>query len=82
MSHRTVSTAVMALEVSFHEPVTWEGWLLYDHESVSVCAGMTHVRGQIRDESGCLLASFSQDGMIREFDHESSALGIAERARL
>lgn len=82
MSHRTVSTAVMALEISFHEPVAWDGWLLYDHESVSVGAGMTYVRGQIRDESGRLLASFSQDGMIREFDEASSALGIAERARL
>lgn len=82
MSHRTLSTAVMALEISFHEPVTWDGWLLYDHDSVSVGAGMTHVRGQIRDESGQLLASFSQDGMIREFDQASGALGIAERARL
>jgi acyl-CoA thioesterase len=72
----------MAIDISFHEPVEWVGWLLYDHESASVGAGMSYVRGQIRDESGRLLASFGQDGMVREFDQSSGALSIAERARL
>jgi acyl-CoA thioesterase len=80
MSHRTVSTAVMAIDVSFHDPVEWDGWLLYDHESTAVGAGMSYVRGQIRDEHGRLIASFAQDGMIRAFDDAAQAL--AERARL
>lgn len=82
MSHRTVSTAVMAIEISFHEPVAWSGWIRYDHESTAVGAGMSYVRGQIRDESGRLLASFSQDGLIRGFEADSSALGLVERGRL
>jgi acyl-CoA thioesterase-2 len=82
MSHSSLSTAVMAIDISFHEPVTWDGWLLYDHDSTSVSAGMSYVRGQIRDETGRLLASFSQDGMIREFDVASGAMSIAEAARL
>lgn len=81
MSHRTLSTAVMAIGISFHEPVQWDGWLLYDHESTSVGAGMSYVHGQIRDETGRPLASFSQDGMIREFEPSSGALDITERAR-
>jgi acyl-CoA thioesterase len=82
MSHKTVSTAVMAIDISFHEPVEWEGWILYDHESTYVGAGMSYVRGQIRDESGRMIASFAQDGMIRAFDDSSGATSLAERARL
>jgi acyl-CoA thioesterase len=82
MSHRTVSSAVMAIDISFHDPVEWSGWLLYDHESTAVGAGMSYVRGEIRDEAGRRLASFSQDGMIRSFDETSVSGQLAERARL
>jgi acyl-CoA thioesterase len=41
---------------------------------------MSYVRGQIRDESGRLLASFTQDGMIRPLDDSTQQL--EERARL
>jgi acyl-CoA thioesterase II len=66
-AHDTLSTGVMAIAVTFHEPVVWDGWLLYHHESVQVGAGMSLVRGQVFTEEGRLLASFSQDGMIRAF---------------
>jgi acyl-CoA thioesterase len=82
MSHKTVSTAVMAIDISFHDPVEWDGWVLYDHESTAVGAGMSYVRGQIRDESGRLVASFAQDGLLRALDESSGAASIAERARL
>jgi acyl-CoA thioesterase len=82
MSHKTVSTAVMAIDISFHDPVEWDGWIRYDHESTAVGAGMSYVRGQIQDESGRLIASFVQDGLIRAFDEGSGATAIAERARL
>jgi acyl-CoA thioesterase II len=82
MAHRTLSTGVIAIGISFHDPVDWNGWLLYDHESTAAGAGMSYVRGQIRDEAGHLLASFSQDGMIRRFDAGSGAHVVADRARL
>jgi acyl-CoA thioesterase len=82
MSHKSVSTAVMAIDISFHDPVGWDGWLLYDHESTAVGAGMSYVRGQIKDEAGRLVASFAQDGLLRAFDEASGATSIAERARL
>jgi acyl-CoA thioesterase len=66
-AHDTLSTGVMAIAVTFHDPVVWDGWLLYHHESVQVGAGMSLVRGQVFTEEGRLLASFSQDGMIRAF---------------
>jgi acyl-CoA thioesterase-2 len=81
-AHRTLSTGVIAIDISFHDPIGWDGWILYDHESTAVGAGMSYVRGQIRDESGRLLASFTQDGLIRHFQEASGAQAIDERSRL
>lgn len=64
-AHLTVSTAPMTVNVSFHEPAARDGWLLYSHESTQVGAGMSYVRGTVHTESGELIASFSQDAMIR-----------------
>ena len=82
MAHRTLSTGVIAIEISFHDPVDWSGWLLYDHEGTAVGAGMSYVRGQVSDQAGRLLASFSQDAMIRRFDQEAGAHAVSDRARL
>jgi acyl-CoA thioesterase-2 len=56
-AHLTVSTAPMTISVSFHEPVRWDGWILYTHESTQVGAGMSYVRGAVHTEEGDLLAS-------------------------
>jgi acyl-CoA thioesterase-2 len=64
-AHLTVSTAPMSITVSFHEPVRWDGWLLYTHESTQVGAGMSYVRGAVHTEEGELIASFAQDALIR-----------------
>ena len=64
-AHLTVSTAPMTVTVSFHEPVSWTGWLLYTHESTQVGAGMSYVRGAVHTEEGELIASFAQDALIR-----------------
>jgi len=79
-AHLTVSTAPMTINVSFHEPVRWDGWLLYSHESTQVGAGMSYVRGTVHTEQGELIASFSQDGLIRPL--RTSDTGIAEHSRL
>jgi acyl-CoA thioesterase len=82
MSHSSVSTAPVAIGISFHDPVEWDGWLLYRHESTFVGAGMSYVRGQISDQSGRPLASFHQDALIRAFDASDPSAALAERARL
>lgn len=79
-AHLTVSTAPMTVSVSFHEPVTWAGWLLYTHESTQVGAGMSYVRGAVHTEEGELLASFSQDALIRPLRTTDTA--IKEQSRL
>ena len=82
MAHKTISTAVMAIDVVFHEPVGWDGWLLYAHDSTYAGAGMSYVQGQVFTESGTLLASFGQQGMIRSFAAQASAAAIPVEARL
>jgi len=79
-SHLTVSTAPMTVTVSFHEPVTWGGWLLYTHESTQVGAGMSYIRGAIHTQEGELLASFTQDALIRPLRVTDNA--IAAEARI
>ena len=82
MAHDTVSTGVMGISVTFHEPVVWEGWLLYHHESTHVGRGMSYVRGQVFTEEGALIASFAQDGMIRAFAAGSGGAARPVSARL
>nr|WP_237421618.1 acyl-CoA thioesterase domain-containing protein [Gordonia sp. SID5947] len=79
-AHLTVSTAPMTIAISFHEPVRWDGWILYSHESTQVGAGMSYVRGTVHTEAGALLASFVQDGLIRPL--RTSDAAVASRARL
>jgi acyl-CoA thioesterase len=79
-AHLTVSTAPMTITVSFHEPVRWDGWILYSHESTQVGAGMSYVRGAVHTEAGELIASFSQDALIRPLRTTDTA--IKEQSRL
>jgi acyl-CoA thioesterase II len=79
-SHLTVSTAPLTLSVSFHEPVSWTGWLLYSHESTQAGAGMSYVRGLVHTEEGELIASFTQDALIRPL--RASDTSIKTEARL
>jgi acyl-CoA thioesterase II len=78
-SHLTVSTAPMTISVSFHEPVSWTGWLLYTHESTQVGAGMSYVRGTVHTEEGELLASFAQDALIRPLRTTDTAIKTEAR---
>ena len=79
-AHLTVSTAPMTVSVSFHEPVVWDGWILYTHESTQVGSGMSYVRGAVHTEEGELIASFTQDALIRPLRTTDTA--IKEQSRL
>jgi acyl-CoA thioesterase len=82
LSHKALSTGVMSIDVAFHDPVSAAGWLLYRHESTSVGAGMSYVRGQIFGGDGALVASFTQEGLIRSFVPDAGAEAIPEAKRL
>ncbi|BBY29610.1 acyl-CoA thioesterase [Mycolicibacterium sediminis] len=78
-AHLTVSTAPMTIGVSFHEPFSWTDWLLYTHDSTQVGAGMSYVRGTVHTEDGELIASFTQDAMIRPLRTTDTSIDAAAR---
>jgi acyl-CoA thioesterase len=66
-AHRTLSTAVNAIAISFHSDVHADRWMLYRHRSTFAGDGMTHSECRVHDEAGRLLASFTVDAMVRRF---------------
>lgn len=78
-AHLTVSTAPMTISVAFHEPVRWDGWLLYTHESTQVGAGMSYVRGAVHSEEGELLCSFAQEALIRPLRTTDTSIDASAR---
>jgi acyl-CoA thioesterase len=81
-SHHTISTAPMAIGLTFHEPLEWSGWIRYHHESTFAGAGMGYVRGQVLTEDGRLIASFTQDAMIRALVPDGAAAAKPAETRL
>jgi len=77
MAHRSLSSGVLALTVSFHEPVRADQWMLYAHESTHAGRGLAYARAQIFAQSGQLLASFSQEAMLRAIDPVAKQMGPA-----
>jgi acyl-CoA thioesterase II len=49
----------------FHRPVDLEDWLLYTQDSPSASGGRGFARGSIYSQSGMLVASTAQEGLIR-----------------
>jgi acyl-CoA thioesterase len=79
-AHRTLSTAINAIAISFHGDVRADRWMLYHHESTFAGGGMTHASCRVHDEDGRLLASFSVDAMVRAF--RSGGEPVDERTSL
>ncbi len=75
MAHSSLSTGVLAITVSFHEPVRVDEWMLYAHESTHAGRGLCYARAQIFARDGRLLASFSQEGMLRALDDAARRKG-------
>ncbi|MBX7068585.1 MAG: thioesterase family protein [Microthrixaceae bacterium] len=64
-AHRALSTAVNTISLSVHAPVRADRWMLYRHRSTFAGDGMTHSECRVHDEAGALLASFTNDCMVR-----------------
>ena len=69
-AHRTLSTAINAIHISFHADVRADRWMHYHHHSTFAGDGMTHSDCRVYNEQGGLLASFSVDAMVRRMDRD------------
>ena len=67
-AHRTLSTAINAINISFHANVRADRWMRYHHHSTFAGDGMTHSECRVYDVEGALLASFTVDAMVRRFN--------------
>jgi acyl-CoA thioesterase-2 len=54
----------------FHRPVDTDGWLLFSCAPSSVSAGRFLSHGTVHQQDGTLVASFSQEGIIRPMREE------------
>ena len=64
-AHRSVSTGVIGHTINFHERFDAGQWLLLAHEGTYAGRGRIHARGLVFTEDGKLVATFSQDSMVR-----------------
>lgn len=67
-AHHTVSTGVIGHIVNFHERFDVGDWLLLTHESTYAGRGRIHSRGLVYTEDGRLVATFTQDAMVRSVE--------------
>jgi acyl-CoA thioesterase len=79
-AHRTLSTAVNAIDLSFHCDPRVDQWVLYHHWATFAGDGMTHAECRAYDEAGALLASFAVDSMVRGFGERTAATTDARTA--
>lgn len=66
MAHRALTTGVVTHTLDFHEPLPPGQWLLMAQYSTYTGRGRAFGRAQVFDESGALVASFSQESIIRD----------------
>lgn len=72
MAHRTISTTVITHTLTFHGPVDAGSWMLLSHESPAAGSGRSYGRAHVYSEDGELIASFTQENMIRGFAPEQA----------
>jgi acyl-CoA thioesterase II len=70
-AHRTISTAINAIAMSFHADVRVDRWMLYRHRSTVSADGMTHAECRVHGGDGAIAASFTVDAMVRPLDRPS-----------
>jgi len=74
-AHRTISTGVVAHTLNFHDRFRADEWLLLANESIWAGRGRTHGRCTVWTEDGRLVATYTQDNLVRGFgdgrDHDA-----------
>jgi acyl-CoA thioesterase-2 len=67
IAHREISTGIVGHTISYQEAFDPRQWLLITHESPYAGRGRTVGTGLVHTQDGELVASFSQEAMIRHF---------------
>jgi acyl-CoA thioesterase II len=78
-AHRTLSTGVLSLTVRYHDACALDGWLLVAHESVHAGRGLCDGVGRIFERSGRLVATFSQEALLRAAPERTAGMEVRSR---
>jgi acyl-CoA thioesterase II len=78
-AHRTISTGVVSHTLNFHERFEADEWLLLANESVWAGRGRTHGRCNIWTRDGRLVATYTQDNLVRRFTDQRDHTGDYNR---
>ena len=78
-AHKTISTGVVSHTINFHERFDASAWLLLAHESVWAGRGRSHGRADVWTRSGQLVATYTQDNIVRRFSDGTDHTGDYER---
>jgi acyl-CoA thioesterase II len=81
-AHRSLSTAINAINLALHREVSANEWMLYHHLSTFAGDGMTHSECRVHTEDGQLVASFTVEAMVRLFAGTVTAAARDERTAL
>lgn len=65
-AHRSLSTGVIGHTLNFHREFDAGSWILLSHEATFAGKGRIHGRGTAHTENGTLIATFSQDSMVKQ----------------
>jgi acyl-CoA thioesterase-2 len=78
-AHRSISSGEIAHTLNFDERFDVTDWQLLAHESVYAGRGRTHGRATIYTRDGRLVATYTQDNMVRHFGDGKTHEGEARR---
>ncbi len=74
LAHITLSTGIMTTDIAFHDDVDVSEWMLYANPAVYAGRGQVQGQGQVFAEDGRLLATYSVQGMIRDFATDPASM--------
>jgi acyl-CoA thioesterase-2 len=78
-AHKTISTGVVSHTLNFHDRFDVSDWLLMANESVWAGRGRTHGRCNIWTRDGRLVATYTQDNLVRAFADRRDHTGDYQR---
>jgi acyl-CoA thioesterase len=81
-AHVTLSTGIMSISIAFHDDVDVSRWLLYANRAIFAGRGLAQGEGHVFTEEGDLVASYSVQGMIREFNQQPADMGLDSRTAM
>ena len=78
-AHRTISTGVISHTLNFHDRFRGDEWLLLANESIWAGRGRTHGRCTVWTPDGRLVATYTQDNLVRSFGDARDHTGDYQR---